>query len=158
MLSIVLTGDEIDLIIEEHLPSPDTPSLRDSGYSEHGLSNLDLSNALFTDIIVSEPSTLPATPTYEPTEADEARLSLALASETFQNLVAEREEQFRRVSAFESYQRTALLANHQHHLKRLKARLETSKIEKAKQVRHDVLGPMAKRSLDTAYSATRTAG
>ncbi|KAF2440251.1 hypothetical protein P171DRAFT_435081 [Karstenula rhodostoma CBS 690.94] len=133
VLSIVLTSAEIDVVADNNLPSPDAASLRDSGYSENGLSNVDLAHALFTDVLVSEPSTIPATPTYEPSEADEARLSSALESETFQKLLAEQKEQFRRVSAFESHQRTALSANHQHRLKRLKAQLETSKIEKVKQ-------------------------
>lgn len=139
MLSTVLTSSEIDLVAESNLPSPDAASLRDSGYSENGLSNVDLSNALYTDTLVNEPSPVPATPTYEPSEADEARLSAALESETFQNLKMEQKEQFRQVSAFESCQRTALSANHKHRLECLKAQLETSNIEKTKQVSHDVL-------------------
>ncbi|KAL5384120.1 hypothetical protein DPSP01_005594 [Paraphaeosphaeria sporulosa] len=133
VLSIVLTSAEIDLVTDNNLPSPKAASLRDSGYSENGISNVDLSNALYTDVLVSEPSTVSATPTYEPSEMDEARLSSALESETFQNLLAEQKEQFRRVSVFESNQRAALSANHQRRLKRLTAQLETSKIEKAKQ-------------------------
>jgi hypothetical protein len=144
VLSIVLSSTEIDLVADSNLPSPDATSLRDSGYSENGLSNMDLSHALYTDVLVSEPSTVPATPIYEPSEEDEARLSSAVESDTFQKLTAEQNEQFRRVSAFESNQRTALLANHQRGMKRLKAQLETSKVEKAKQVRHDALNVVSK--------------
>ncbi|KAL5377406.1 hypothetical protein PMIN06_010082 [Paraphaeosphaeria minitans] len=133
VLSTVLTSAEIHLVTDDDPPSPEAVSLRDSGYSENGLLNVDLSEALYTDVLVSEPSTVPATPTYEPSEMDEARLSSALESETFQNLLAEQKEQFRRVSAFESNQRTALAANHQHCLERLTAQLAASKIEKPKQ-------------------------
>ncbi|KAL1612095.1 hypothetical protein SLS60_000318 [Paraconiothyrium brasiliense] len=106
--------------------------------SENGLSNVDLPHALYTDVLVSEPSTVPATPTHELNEEDEARFRSALGSETFQKLRVEQKEQIRRVSAFESNQRTALSANHRHTLERLKAALESSKIEKAKQVRHGI--------------------
>ncbi|KAJ4357344.1 uncharacterized protein N0V89_001919 [Didymosphaeria variabile] len=122
---------------EDHVNSLLTAAAKESGIEdpdlENGLSNVDLPHALFTDVFVSEPSTLPATPTHEPNDEDEARLRSALESETFQNLRVEQKEQFRRVSAFESNQRKALSANHRHILERLEAELEASKIEKAKQ-------------------------
>ncbi|KAF1975400.1 hypothetical protein BU23DRAFT_72921 [Bimuria novae-zelandiae CBS 107.79] len=134
VLGIVLTGAEVDLVTDNIIiPSPDEVSLRDSGYSENGISSVDLPHILDTQAFVAEPSTMLTTPTHELNEEETERLHSALQSETYQQLRAEQREQFQRISNFEANQRQALSANHQHSLEELTAQLEISKAEAAKQ-------------------------
>ncbi|KAJ4286074.1 hypothetical protein N0V90_013423 [Kalmusia sp. IMI 367209] len=124
---------EVDLVTENFSSSPHAASLRDSGYSENGMSSIDLPHALDTHTPVMESSTVLATPSYGTNEEEEARLSVALASEAFQKLKVEQSEQLERVSVFEGSQRKALFAHFQCLLERLAVQLEHSKTEKTKQ-------------------------
>jgi hypothetical protein len=130
-LDTILINDETDSATDSALTSPESRSLRDSGYSEDGISTVDLSHTLDADKTrqTSFPTSIPET-NYE----DERDLNQALANEAFKSMMAEQMQQFQRVSLFESNQRKALFAYHQWLLKRLCSRLESSKAEKVKQV------------------------
>lgn len=139
VLGIVLTNAEVDLVADNVLPSPDEVSLRDSGYSEDGMSSIDLPRILDTHVLVSEPSTMPVTPTHEIDDDDVARLASALESETFRQLKMEQREQYQRISVFEANQRRALAANQPPALERLATQLRLSKVEKAQEVSRQLL-------------------
>lgn len=135
VLELVLTAEEVDIVTNSAFQSPDLRSLRDSGYSEDGMSSIDLPHALDARPPPAEP--LVDVPNLSEPAAgcdDEKDLDAALANEAFKSLKAEQREQFLRVSLFEATQRKALSAHHQWALKRLALRLETTRAEKAKQV------------------------
>lgn len=134
VLAVVLTNAEVDLVAGTAILSPDESSCRDSGYSENGLSSVDLPNVLDAQVLVSKSSTVPTTPTDEPGELEVARLNSALQSEAFQKLLGGQRDEFRRISVFEANQRHTLLANYQHSLEQLAVRLKTTQLEREQQV------------------------
>lgn len=111
--------------------SPDTESLRDSGYSEDGMSTVDLSHALDER---TDPRTASPPTQHGPEPEHEHGLNNALANEAFKSIKAEQEQQFQRIALFESNQRKALASFHALALKRLSARLEASIAERVKHV------------------------
>jgi hypothetical protein len=136
VLGMVLTAAEVDLVTDTVIPSPDELSWRDSGYSENGMSSIELPNVTDTQMLMSEPSAMQASPTHVINEFEAARLESALQSDTFQDLLKEQRNQFQRVSVFEANQRQTLLTNYRHSLDRLATQLKTTQLEREQQVIH----------------------
>jgi hypothetical protein len=130
-LETVLVTGEVKIETDSLLQSPSSRSLRDSGYSEDGMSTIELSGPLDAD--ASRRSSF-ATPIPEICLGDDHGLSLALANEAFKSMKVEQRQQFQRVSLFELNQRKALSAYHQWSLKRLLLELEMGKAESVKKV------------------------
>ncbi|KAF2467192.1 uncharacterized protein BDR25DRAFT_69500 [Lindgomyces ingoldianus] len=136
ILETVLSKEETDIVMADDLQSPVAvyDLQQDSGYSEDGMSSIDLPHSPGTQ---SHPTgsfvTTPGTPNRELTQEGEDFLTSVLADETFKSLRAQQKEQFRRVAAFESTQRKALSTYHQWTLTRLASQLETTKSERMKQ-------------------------
>ena len=131
-LDTTTRNDEIDSVTNSALTSPGSRSLRDSGYSEDGISTVDLSHSLDSDKGPQTPLPIAIPGT---NHEDEKNLGLALANEAFKSMMAEQRQQLQRVSLFESNQRKALSSYHQWSLKRLSSKLEATKAERTKQVR-----------------------
>lgn len=129
VLEFVLSSQEVDVVLNSAYQSPEIMSLRDSGYSEDGISISPQS-----PLTESFPTAL-NTPNQETSFEEDGNLILVLANEAFQSLRGEQEEQFKRISKFESNQRKALSVYHQTSLTRLASNLETTKAERTKQVR-----------------------
>ncbi|KAF2681300.1 hypothetical protein K458DRAFT_392090 [Lentithecium fluviatile CBS 122367] len=149
-----LTNEEIDSATNSALQSPGLLSLRDSGYSEDGVSPIELSHALDGNKGRQDsfPSLIP-----EMSHKDERDVHLALANEAFKSLKSEQRQQFQRVSLFESNQRKALSSYLQWSLKRLTDQLETSKAEKMKQ--HAVeLDRLDERQINAEHELRKTHG
>jgi hypothetical protein len=134
VLEDVLTREETDLVLNGGLlQSPDLGSAPDSGYSEGGMSSIDLPPPMRNNPL---PSTLPEAQ-YAParrTRHQEISVDLALANEAFKSFKAQQKEQFERVSTFECNQRKALSVHHQWSMKQLTAQHEASKKEKTEEV------------------------
>jgi hypothetical protein len=130
-LDTLVTTDELVSVTRSALTSSASQSLRDSGYSEDGISTVDLSHALDHD--KAQPTSL-ATPVLETCWQDEHGFHMALANEAFKSMMAEQRQQLQRVSKFESDQRKALLSHHQWSLKRLRTQWKTTKAKRKKQV------------------------
>ena len=149
----MLTNDEMDSATDSALTSPGSQSLRDSGYSEDGISTVDLSHALDADKSqrTSSPTPIPVI-----SHEGEHDLSMALAKEAFKSMMVEQAQQFQRVSLFESNQRKALSSYHQWSLKRLSSQLACSKVERMKQVSCSTLLFISAHLYPTAPSRART--
>lgn len=140
VLETVLTKDEIDLVTPKGSSSPAT----DSGYSEDGMSSIDIPRPVRSSAPLTQ-SVVKAMDTSSQDRArkeDEQILQKALADESFQKLKAEQKEQFRQICSFETNQRKALSAYHEWSLKRLTSQWETNKSEKTKQVRTRIMRPI----------------
>lgn len=131
-LEVVLTKEETDRVLEGAVQSPELSSLRDSGYSENGMSSIDLPRPAQAPLPITSKS-VPNTPP--------RRVSLqlpngnsSLANEALKSFKSQQKEQLERVAAFESNQRKALSAHHQLSLKRLAAQHENNKDERKEQV------------------------
>ncbi|KAF2192572.1 hypothetical protein K469DRAFT_717123 [Zopfia rhizophila CBS 207.26] len=134
VLETVLTKQETDIVMNDSLQLQAYSPLQDSGYSEDGVTDIDLSGSLAspshpTGSLVAAPDTASRDMAHE----DEECLNSVLANEVFKGLRAQQKEQFRRVALFESNQRKALLAYHQWSLKRLALQRDTNKAEKTRQ-------------------------
>lgn len=129
----MLTKEETDRVLEGVVRSPELNSLRDSGYSENGMSSIDLPRPI-------QKTPLPATSKSAP-NTPPRRVSLqlplsnaSLASEALKSFQDQQNEQLERVAAFETNQRKALQAHHQCSLERLAAQHENNKDERREQV------------------------
>ncbi|KAF2867292.1 hypothetical protein BDV95DRAFT_611140 [Massariosphaeria phaeospora] len=136
VLERVMTAEQAAIVSIDALRSPVMNSLRDSGYSEDGVSPLDFVHSLDslplpTDSFVTAPDS--ADLNGDMAREDEESLSPALAKEAFKALQSQQKEQFGRVSLFESNQKRALSAYHQWVLRRLALQLKTDKAERPKQ-------------------------
>lgn len=132
-LEIVLTKEETDLVLNGTVQSPELSSLRDSGYSENGMSSIDLPRPAQKVPLSTVSKSMPNTPP--------RRISFqlpcsnsSLANEASASFEAQQKEQLERVAAFESNQRKALLAHQQCSLKRLTAQHENNKDERKEHV------------------------
>ncbi|KAF1365794.1 hypothetical protein EJ07DRAFT_93915 [Lizonia empirigonia] len=128
-LQVVLTKEETDLVLDGAVRSPELNSLRDSGYSENGMSSIDLPRPAHKTPLPSSSKSVPNTPP--------RRISIqlplgnpSLANEASKSFMLQQKEQLERVAAFESNQRKALLVHHQCSLKRLAEQHENSKDER----------------------------
>ncbi|KAF1958947.1 hypothetical protein CC80DRAFT_407837 [Byssothecium circinans] len=128
VLQTVLTREEADLVKNTVLPSPDAGSLRDSGYSEDGVSSMELPR-LDTEIY----SIVPLTVNQDLPQIDEDSFDSKLAKEAFKSLKEEQREQFHRVALFESNQRKALDAHHRWILQRLEAQYISTKSDRIRE-------------------------
>lgn len=132
----MLTKEEADIVSIDTLHSPGLSSLRDSGYSEDGMSSIDLPYSVDAKSHPTESfETAPDTISQDMACDLEANRNIALANEAFKTLRAQQKEQFQRVSQFEQIQRKALSAHHQWALNRLTTQFEASTADKTKQVR-----------------------
>lgn len=128
-LEAVLTKEETELVMDGAVRSPELSSLRDSGYSENGMSSMDLPRPAHKMSLSESSKSVPNTPP--------RRVSLqisngypSLASEAEKSFKSQQKEQLERVAAFESNQRKALLVHHQCSRERLAAQHENNKDEK----------------------------
>jgi hypothetical protein len=128
-----LTKEETDCVLEGVVQSPELSSLRDSGYSENGMSSIDLPRPAQKTLLPTSSNSVPNTPP--------RRVSLqlpngnsSLANEALKSFKSQQKEQLERVAAFESNQRKALAAHHQCSLKRIAAQHENNKEERKEQV------------------------
>ncbi|KAF2022340.1 hypothetical protein BU24DRAFT_43452 [Aaosphaeria arxii CBS 175.79] len=136
VLEAVLSKDEVDIVSSStvSLRSPGLSSLQDSGYSEDGISSIDIPTAMLPQSTRSDVSSMaPAIPSKELTPEEEERLRTAIAGASFKQLQAQQMDQLRRVSAFEMHQRKALSAYYHWTQKQAAAQLEASKTQKTKQ-------------------------
>lgn len=127
-----MAKEEVDLLINKALPSPGVETIRDSGYSESGMSAIEFTRSL-------EATSPPATPTSPPAVASRRRheainIDSALAKEAFRSFQTQEKEQLQHISAFESNQRKALSAHHASSSKQLAGLHETRKSERMGQV------------------------
>ncbi|KAJ4345979.1 hypothetical protein N0V95_005802 [Ascochyta clinopodiicola] len=132
-LEVVLTKEETDLVIEGVVRSPELSSLQDSGYSENGMSSIDLPRPTQKKPLPALSKSVPNTPP--------RRVSLQLpngksplANEASRSFKSQQKEQLERIAAFENNQRKALSAHHQCSLKRLAAQHENNKNERKEHV------------------------
>lgn len=132
-LQVVLTKEETDLVLDGAARSPELNSLRDSGYSENGMSSIDLPRPAHKTPLRASSKSVPNTPP--------RRISIqlplgnpSLANEASKSFMLQQKEQLERVAAFESNQRKALLVHHQCSLKRLAEQHENSKDERKEHV------------------------
>lgn len=125
----VLTADEADRVLGGAAQSPEIGSLRDSGYSESGMSSIELSRSLKRISLSTASKSTPSTPLRRSSSGQSPATEEAWAS-----FRAQQKEQFERVAAFECNQRKALSAHHQFSLKRLAEQHESSKKERKEQV------------------------
>ncbi|KAJ4992652.1 IBR domain-containing protein [Stagonosporopsis vannaccii] len=132
-LEAVLTKEETDRVLEGIVQSPELSSLRDSGYSENGMSSIDLPRPAQKIPLPAVSKSVPNTPP--------RRVSLqlpngnpVLATEALQSFKAQQREQFERVAAFENNQRKALQAHHEWSLKRLAAQHNNDRDEREEHV------------------------
>ncbi|CAE7207536.1 hypothetical protein PTNB73_07508 [Pyrenophora teres f. teres] len=130
VLDIVLTK-ETDVSEKEEVPSPATPTFRDSGYCEAGIPAVGLPNLTKGDIVADN---LPS----KRTRHAPINIEAALANEAFKSFKTQQTEQFENVSTFECNQRKALEAHHQTTLQRLKARHDVMKEELIEQHTEDL--------------------
>lgn len=129
----MLTKEETDRVLEGAVRSPELSSLRDSGYSENGMSTIDLPRPAQKVGLPAVSKSMPNTPP--------RRVSLqlpssntSLAKEALKSFKEQQTEQLDRVAAFETKQRKALQAHHQCSLKRLAAQHENNKDERRENV------------------------
>lgn len=119
------------------LPSPDTGSIPDSGYSENGMSLVDLPQSSPSSVVA--PAVLCSQITHaRRTRHQEISVDLALAQEAFKSIKEQQKEEFERVSLFECNQRKALLAHHQRTLRQLTAQHKASREEQEEQHLEDI--------------------
>lgn len=114
------------------LQSPDFNSLPDSGYSENGMSSIELPRSTPTSPIT--PTSKVTLPSVRRARHQELNVDLALANEAFTSFRIQQKEQFERVAMFECHQRKALSAHHQCSLKRLTSQHKISRDERIEQV------------------------
>ncbi|KAF2997450.1 hypothetical protein E8E13_006438 [Curvularia kusanoi] len=134
-LELVLTKEETDQVLEGAVQSPELSSLRDSGYSENGMSSIDLPRP---DRKSSLPTTSKSVPNTPPRRASlqhpyNNNGITSLMTEALNSFRDQQKEQFERVAAFESNQRKALQAHHRISLKRFEAQHENNKDEQREQ-------------------------
>ncbi|KAF2856914.1 hypothetical protein T440DRAFT_494674 [Plenodomus tracheiphilus IPT5] len=138
VLEAVLSTEETDFVISgDGLRSPDLGSLPDSGYSENGMSSIELPRPSRCSAV---PATPPAMLNAPPRRMrhQEISVEVALANEAFTSFKAQQKEQFERVATFECNQRKALSAHHRQSLKRLTAQHEASKEKLVEQHAQDL--------------------
>ena len=133
ILEVVLTKEETDQVLEGAVRSPELSSLRDSGYSENGMSSIELPRPSQKRQSLITSKSMPNTPP--------RRVSIQLpngntprATEALSSFRDQQSEQLERVAAFESNQRKALQAHHQCSLNRLAAQHENNKDKRREQV------------------------
>lgn len=129
----MLTKEETDQVLEGAVRSPELSSLRDSGYSENGMSSIELPRPSQKRQSLITSKSMPNTPP--------RRVSIQLpngntprATEALSSFRDQQSEQLERVAAFESNQRKALQAHHQCSLNRLAAQHENNKDKRREQV------------------------
>lgn len=132
-LEIVLTKEETDRVLEGAVRSPELSSLRDSGYSENGISSIDLLRPAQKTPLPAVSKSMPNTPP--------RRISLelpngnsSLANEALKSFKSRQKEQLERVAMFEDNQRKALQTHHQCSLRRLAAQHQNNKDKRNEQV------------------------
>ncbi|KAJ8107013.1 hypothetical protein OPT61_g9157 [Boeremia exigua] len=125
-LEVVLTKEETDRVLEGVVQSPELSSLRDSGYSENGISSIDLprpaQKAPLPVLSQSVPNTPPRRISLQPLAGNST-----LANEALKSFKSQQKEQLERVAAFESSQRRALQDHHQSSLDRLASQHKTNR-------------------------------
>jgi len=129
----VLTKEEMELVVGGAvLPSTDTGSLPDSGYSENGMSSMDLPRSSQGD---SEPTaTLEAQNAHaRRAQRQDSGTESGLVNEAFTDVKTQQKEQFERIAMFECSQHKALAAHQQHSFQRLVAQQEASRNERREQ-------------------------
>lgn len=129
----MLTKEETDQALEGAVQSPELSSLRDSGYSENGMSSIELPRPSQKRLSLATSKSMPSTPP--------RRVSIQLpngntshATKALRDFSDLQSEQLERVAAFESNQRKALKTHHQCSLIRLAAEHEINKDERREQV------------------------
>jgi hypothetical protein len=148
-LETVLVTGEAEKVPDSLPQSPALRSLRDSGYSEDGISTIEFSEALDAESSRQSSFTTPI-----PEIEDDVKV--ALATEAFKSVKVEQRQQFQRVSLFESNQRKALSSYHRWSLERLSSKRETGKAEKAKQVGLSTYHLTSTYLCSAAHYGTRT--
>jgi hypothetical protein len=128
-LESVLTPEEVDRVLGGAVQSPEIGSLRDSGYSESGMSSIELSRSLKRTSLSTASKSTSSTPLRRSSGGESPS-----AEEGWISFRAQQKEQFRRVAAFECNQHKALSAHHQFSLRRLAEQHESSKKERKEQV------------------------
>ncbi|KAF1934138.1 uncharacterized protein M421DRAFT_415184 [Didymella exigua CBS 183.55] len=125
-LDAVLTKVETDRVLEGAVRSPELSSLRDSGYSENGMSSIELPRpAEKTRLLVISKSMLNTPPRRCSVQLPTG--SSSLANEALKSLKAQQKEQLEKVSAFESRQRNDLHAQQCYSLEQLASQHENNK-------------------------------
>lgn len=132
ILETVLTKEESDRVLEGAVQSPELDSLRDSGYSENGMSSIDLPRPAQISLPAVSKS-MPNTPPRR-TSLQLPNGNPVLANAALKSFKAQQKEQFERVAAFEHNQRKALQAHHECSLKRLAAQHQNSRDERREHV------------------------
>ncbi|KAF3045629.1 hypothetical protein E8E12_010817 [Didymella heteroderae] len=126
-LEVVLTKNETDRVLEGAVKSPELKSLRDSGYSENGMSSIELPRPTPK---TSLPAISKSTPSTPPRRTSVQLPTGTLADEAFKSFGAQQKEEFERVAAFECRQRKDLQAHQRYSLKQLASQHENSRDER----------------------------
>jgi hypothetical protein len=130
-LEVVLTKEETDRVLEGAVRSPELSSLRDSGYSENGMSSIELPRPAHKTPLPPASKSMPNTP---PRRISVHVSTGSLANEALKSFKAQQKEELERVSAFESKQRNDLKAHQRCSLKQLASQHENNKDERKEQV------------------------
>jgi hypothetical protein len=128
-LESVLTPEEVNRVLGGAVQSPEIGSLRDSGYSESGMSSIELSRSLKRASLSTASKSTSSTPLRRGSGIESPS-----GGEGWTGFRAQQKDQFRRVAAFECNQHKALSAHHQFSLRRLAEQHESSKKERKEQV------------------------
>lgn len=117
--------------MEGAVKSPELSSLRDSGYSENGLSSIELPRPVQRTPLPAVSKSMPNTPP--------RRISVqlpigSLASEALKSFKEQQKEELEKVKAFESRQRKDLKAHQSFSLKQLESQHENNRNERKEEV------------------------
>jgi len=123
----------MDGVEKDEIPTPGTPTFRDSGYCEPSMPTGGTPNLSKGDAVADSPQAQPNIPSKRTRHAP-INIEAALANEAFKSFKAQQTEQFEHVSTFECNQRKALEAHHQTTLKQLKAQHDAMREEMIEQV------------------------
>ncbi|KAL1656728.1 hypothetical protein SLS61_000524 [Didymella pomorum] len=129
-LEVVLTKEETDRVLKGAVKSPELSSLRDSGYSDNGMSSIELPRPVQKTLLPAASKSMPNAPL--------RRISVhvptgSLADEALKSFKAQQKEELERVSAFESKQWKAFKAHQRCSLKQLASQHENNKDERKEQ-------------------------
>ncbi|KAF3037169.1 hypothetical protein E8E11_004228 [Didymella keratinophila] len=129
-LEVVLTKEETDRVLEGVVRSPELSSLRDSGYSENGMSSIELPRPAHKTPLLAASKSMPNTP---PRRISVHVPTGSLANEALKSFKAQQKEEMERVSVFEGKQRKDLKAHQRCSLKQLASQHEKNKDERKEQ-------------------------
>jgi len=130
-LEVILTKEETDRVLDGAVRSPELSSLRDSGYSENGMSSIELPRPAHKTPLPAASKSMPNTP---PRRISVHVPAGSLANEALKSFKAQQKEEMERVSAFESKQRKDLKAHQRCSLKQLTSQHENNKDDRKEQV------------------------